>query len=139
MDFATTFGLEHTFYAAKRAFDFTPTINASGSTQHYYNSYYKDRKFRVKIKRLNTNTLYSISGEVVDAAAFKILDYELSLPVNYTAGKWMFTVNPAYIMPVHPAVVSVTTQLLNQPPKTRTGTEKINQSFYLQAGVMYKF
>jgi hypothetical protein len=139
-DFASTLGVEHSFYALRHNLDITPTFNASGSTQNYYNSYYRDRKFGPRLRKItNSGTLFTISGEVVDASQFKILDYEFSIPVNYVFKRFTFTITPSYIIPVHPAVVKLTTQVLNLPPKTRTGKEKLDNSFYCQAGVSYRF
>jgi hypothetical protein len=138
LDFALTVGLEHTFYADNDALDITPAINANGSTQNYYNSYYKERKFRIKKNGVIVPKA-SISGAVDDAAAFKILDYEFTIPVNYTIKKFTFNFTPVYAVPVHPAMVTITTQVANLAPKIRTGAEKVSNSFFWQAGVTYKF
>jgi hypothetical protein len=76
---------------------------------------------------------------VEGASQFKMLDYEFTLPVNYTIKKFTFNFTPTYAIPVHPDVVDITTQIANQPPKTRTVTEKLGNSFYWQAGVTLKF
>ncbi len=138
-DFALTLGLEHTFYSEDNSFDITPTFNANGSTQNYYSSYYRNRKFKVKKKKVVTIQKGTVYGVVEGASQFKMLDYEFTLPVNYTIKKFTFNFTPTYAIPVHPAVVDITTQIANQPPKTRTVTEKPGNSFYWQAGVTLKF
>lgn len=138
-DFALMLGLEHTFYLLNNdAMDISPTINANGSTQNYYNTYYRERKYRVT----KTGTVVqaaSIKAQVNDAAQFKILDYEFSAPINYTYKKFTVNFTPVYAVAVHPAIVTITTQVANRAPKVRTGTEKIGNSFFFQAGFTYKF
>lgn len=138
-DFATTFGLEHSFYFANNHLDITPSLNANGSTQNYYNSYYKKRKFSVIRKGVNVIVDGSRSGTVLNASQFKILDYEFSTPVNYTIKKWTFDFSPTYVVPVSPATLAITTIKGNAPPKTRVFTEKLSNTFFFQAGITYKF
>jgi hypothetical protein len=139
LDFALTMGLEHIFYFAHDAFDITPTINANASTQNYYNSYYNARKFSVKRKGANVIVKGYRSGEVLNAGQFKILDYEFTLPINYTVKKFTLNFSPVYAVPVNAAIVAVTTKKGNQAPTTKTATEKLSNSFFFQAGITCKF
>jgi hypothetical protein len=139
LDFTLTMGIEHAFYSDDNAFDITPTFNVNGSTQNYYNSYYRDRKFKVKKKKVTVVEKGTVSGEVLNASQFKILDYEFTIPVNYTYKKFTFNFTPTYAIPVNPAVVSVTRQIANEAPITKTGNEKLSNSFFWEAGIIYKF
>ena len=135
-DFAGAFGLEHTFSLLGDMLEITPTAVANASTQNYYNSYYKQRKYSIARKgRLPPAGVSSISGEVLDAAAFKVLDYELSLPVNFETGKWTFILTPVYAIPVHPAEVIVTTTLNNGTSASIQAFEKIQNNFYIFTNV----
>ena len=138
-DFATTFGLEHSFYLANDHLDITPSLNANGSTQNYYSSYYKKRKFSVIRKGVNVKVNGSQSGVVLNASQFKILDYEFSVPINYTIKKWTFNFSPTYAVPVSPAMLAITTIKGTAAPKTKISTEKLSNSFFFQAGITYKF
>lgn len=138
LDFALTMGAEHTFYLADDAIDITPTVNANASTENYYNSYYKVRKFSVKRKGVNVTVKGYRSGEVINSAQFKLLDYEFTLPINYTIKKFTFNFSPVYAMPVNAAVIAVTTKKGNQAPTTKTSSEVLSNSFFFQAGVTYK-
>ena len=131
-------GIEHTFYLLNGAMDITPTINANGSTQNYYNIFYRERKFRVKADGQIVRAA-SISAQVDDAAAFKILDYEFTAPVNYAIKKFTINFTPVYAIAVHPAMLTITTQVANRAPRVITRPEKISNSFFFQAGVTYKF
>lgn len=137
-DYAASFGLEHSFYAMKNNLTITPSVMANASTQNYYNSYYEFRRYA--LKRLKKVINYTISAKVEDASKFKVLDYELSLPVNYSVKKFTFNITPVYALPVNPSQLHVVI-------KTASGiqlfnkhyTEKLTDSFFFQASVAYKF
>lgn len=130
-DYAAAFGLEHSFYMAGEKLEITPTALTNAATQNYYSSYYKVRKYNPKRKtKLLPTGVASISGEVLDASSFKILDSELSLPIHYQAGKCTFGFIPTYALPIHPAQVVITTTLNNGTSTTRTATEKLSNSFF---------
>jgi hypothetical protein len=143
LDFGMTLGIEHTFYSDNNKFDITPIFNVNGSTQNYYNSYYRDRKFRKKLIRIFNPQELVVTGEVLKAAQFKILDYEFSLPLNYIFGRVTFNFTPTYVIPVNPAMVTITGTLTTQSgaiiTRTKTIPEKIENSFFWQAGLAYRF
>ncbi len=134
-DVGATFGLEHAFYAIDDNLDITPTFNINGSTQNYYSNYYKTRSVKKKKKVLTS----SVTGIVLNASKFKILDYEASLPVNYITGKFTFSADPVYAIPVHPSVVEVITKSLAGVTTTKYVTEKLKNTFFITLGVTYKF
>lgn len=117
----------------------TPTITMNAATQNSYNSYYQNRRFNVP--RPDEPPLpdsVSISGEVLNADKFQVLDYEFSAPVNFTAGNWTFNFTPTYAMPLNPADIKATVQT----PHTTTNytyKEKLTNTFYWQIGVTYDF
>ena len=80
-----------------------------------------------------------ITGTVENAAQFKILDYEASLPVNYLLGKFTFSANPVYAFPVNPSIVQVVTTRTNNMSTTRYHTEKNENTFFITVGFSYKF
>ncbi len=134
-DFALTFGLEHSFYFLDDALQIVPTINANGSTQNYYNSYYKLRRYKLLARIIKVQ----ITGQVLNASQFKMLDYEGSLPINYVFKKFTLNFTPYYAIPVNPSVIAITRQKNGQAPKTVTGTEKLQNWFFFQASIAYKF
>jgi hypothetical protein len=137
-DYLLSFGLEHTFYAAKDKWQFTPTIKANGSTQNYYGSYYNKRKLGGK--RKNAGVIYDVTATVQEAARFKMLDYQFNLPILYIYHKFSFNCTPAYVIPVNPAVVTVQKKPENGGNTiTRTSAETISNSFYFSVGMSYKF
>jgi hypothetical protein len=138
-DIALILGLEHSFTFSHDAFEIIPTVTGGWSTQNYYNSYYKKRKFVVKRKGVTSIVNGTRTGVVLNASQFKMLDYEFTLPINYTVKKFTFNFSPAYAMPVNPAVVVVTTTRVGYPTVVRTFTETLENSFYFQASIAYKF
>ncbi len=139
-DYAASFGLEHSFYALKNKLVITPSAMANASTQNYYNSYYRFRRYSLARleKLLNNSTLeYTITAYVFDPSKFRVLDYELSMPVSYSVKKFTLNINPVFSIPVSPAVLSVTTKRIIRPPVTRIFTEKLHNSIFVQAGISY--
>ncbi len=137
-DYLLALGLEHTFYLADDKLQITPGLLGNGSTQNYYNAYYKNRK--VARKRKTGNVVYDVTTLVEDASKFKMLDYECSLPVSYSFNKLTLSLTPVYAIPLNPA--QVTTTLVPEgggTTKTKTVQETVSNSFYCSFGLSYKF
>ena len=135
-DFAGTFGLEHAFYAFNDHLDIAPSVVVNASTQNYNSSYYRFRRYALKRFRRPLN--YTITAEVIDPEKFKVLDYEISLPVNYTAKKFSVSITPAYAIPVNPANLRVTRKIGNFITREKDHYEKLSESFFIQASISYK-
>ncbi|HLK29450.1 MAG TPA: hypothetical protein VKT28_12790 [Puia sp.] len=139
MDYAASFGLEHTFYAANDHLDITLSAMANASTQNYYNNYYKFRKYKLLLAILEKRGITEdIDAAIENARRFKLLDYELSVPINYSIKKFTFNLNPVFAIPINPASIKFSAKLPNQTI-SRTYKEKIKESFFFQAGIAYKF
>jgi len=137
-DYLMAFGLEHSFYRLKDKLQITPRFGANGSTQNYYGSYYSKRTARNKKK--NNGVVYEVTASVEDAAAFKMLDYQFSLPVSYTINKkFTLSLSPVYVLPVNPALVTVQLKpLTGDNTITRTTAEITSNTFYFSFGMSYK-
>ncbi len=139
-DYAAALGLEHTFSFFDDNLDITPSVEANASTQNYYNQYYRKRRYTIKRKRRPPITgVALITGEVENASEFKLLDYEISVPLDYTLGKFTFDLFPVYAIPVNPALLNITEKLENGTVRSRTHTEKIANTFFFTLEVLYKF
>lgn len=139
-DYQVTAALDHEFdfFNSKLTVDPTATMNAA--TQNAYNAYYKNRRFSIPRPGQPPLTKYlTITGEVLNSSEFQILDYELSAPVNYTAGKWAFNFTPTYAIPVHPAEIKITAELTDHSVVSKIFTESLPNTFYFQLGVTYSF
>jgi len=140
MDFAGLFGLEHSFSFFKDHVNITPTFTATASTQNYYNDYYRKRRYTINRKGQTPQTgTASVSGTVFNAGAFRLLDYEPNLPINYTIGKCVFNFTPTYAIPVNPATVSVHTVRENGQVFDHTKEETLSNTFYFTMGVTFSF
>jgi hypothetical protein len=140
LDFAALLGIEHNFYLFEDKLDITPVFVANASTQNYYSDYYKKRRYTIKIKKQQTQTgIASISGTVIDASKFKLLDFEPGVPINYRIGKCTINFTPTYSIPVHPATVAIQTVRQDGTIINRTKTENIENTFYWTAGLTFLF
>lgn len=139
-DFAGLLGLEHTFYLFSDNLDLTPTFAMAGSTQNYYSDYYKKRRYTIKRgEKTGQTATANISGTVLNASQFKILDYEPTLPINYRIGKCVINFTPTYSIPVNPATIDIQTTKANGAVTNTTRLEKISNTFYWTLGCSFLF
>jgi hypothetical protein len=140
MDFAVLLGAEHSFYFFDDKLDITPSFVTNASTQNYYSDYYKKRRYAIKSKKqLPQAGIANISGTVIGASIFKILDYEQSVPINYRIGKCTINITPTYSIPVHPATIAIQTSKQNGAVTDRTKTENIENTLYWTVGLSFLF
>lgn len=133
-DWWFTAGISHTFKADSDRIEITPKAELNGSTRNFYSSYFGKRRFI----RPNGQT-GTISASVKDASQFKFMDYELSLPVYYTAGRFTLGATPVLAVPLNPAEVTVIIKPAVGPAITRTNVEKTKNNFYFSLDLSYKF
>jgi hypothetical protein len=137
-DYQAAFVLQHQYSIGN--LNITPTATMNAATQNSYNSYYQNRRFSIPRNDgkppLPANV--TVSGEVLNADKFQILDYELSVPVSYTAGNWTFSFTPTEALPVHPADIQATIKV-DTNVKTYTYKETLPNTFYFSLEVMYAF
>ena len=137
-DYYAAFGLSHSFYFADDNLEIDPSFLVNASTQNYYNSYYTKRKFAPKRKNQGGNVI-STKAYLPNVSEFKIMDYEVSLPIDYSLGKFIFDVTPTEAFPVNPNVVELTVTPPSGIPFTRTKIEKLSNIFFWSAGITYDF
>src|SRR5450432_4488935 len=137
-DYKASFSLQHEFDIGNLSI--TPTATMNAATQNAYNSYYQNRRFSIPRNDgkppLPVNV--TLSGEVLNADKFQILDYEFSAPVSYTAGNWTFNFTPTEALPVNPADIKATLTVDNNS-KSYTYKEKLPNTFYFSLEVTYAF
>ncbi len=137
-DFQAAFALQHEFNIGNLSI--TPTTTMNAATQNAYNAYYQNRRF--SIPRNDGKPPYpgdvTITGTVLNANKFQVLDYEFSAPIGFTAGKWVFNYTPIYAMPVHPADIEITTKT-NHHSLVGTYKQTLPNVFYMSVGVTYDF
>jgi hypothetical protein len=139
-DFALGLGFEHSFYALADDLDITPGFSVNGSTQNYYEAYYNLRRYNGKRKRKTTGiSYYDISADVSGASKFQLLDYELSVPINYTIHKFTLNFSPTLTIPLDPAHIIYTITPSTGSAYKRKFNEKLSDDFFFQTGISFLF
>ncbi|HEU0063413.1 MAG TPA: hypothetical protein VFQ58_00215 [Flavisolibacter sp.] len=137
-DYSLTGGIEHDFSFADDKFTISPAIIFNGSTQNYYSSYYSKRKYAKT--RKGKVAAYNITANVFGVDNFKIMDYEFSVPFEYTANKITFNFTPTLAMPVNPNQVDLTISPSGGGSSySKIITEKLNQFVFWSFEINYKF
>ncbi|MDO6435007.1 hypothetical protein Q4E93_30615 [Flavitalea sp. BT771] len=138
-DMEASLGMEHSFDLMDDALEITPTLTANAGTLNYYSNYYKTRRFNRKNAKKAVSGTVTITGTVVNPSAFKVLDYEASLPISFTAGKCTFSATPAFSIPVNPARINLQYAYSTGATALRQHVEKIENTFYWTLGAAYRF
>jgi len=147
-DIITEIGLTKSFEFDKFAIE--PTLKLFAGTQNYYNAYLVAGKSHLTgnkghgkksaakgnssaMSKATTITTASTAASysVVEASQFKIVDYELSIPVSYTLHNLKFDMAATYAIPVNAATILSSTGALTK--------EALSNHFILQLGVTYTF
>ncbi len=122
-DFVIGAAIDHNFSAAENKLQITPTLTLYTGTQHYYEQYKQDvvnKKGKTVVKK-----------KLVDNSdQFSALDYEMSVPFEYTIHHWAMKLIPAYIIPLNPSTVTV-----NNIVKP----EKISNTFLVELDICLRY
>jgi len=111
-DYTATLGLEHDFSFLEERLQVEPAVNINAATQNYYNAYFEKRKYATTRKG-KQKVVGAITANTEDAARFKILDYELTVPVEFTQRRFTIGITPVYAIPVNPNQVNITVTTVN--------------------------
>ncbi|CAN5186679.1 hypothetical protein BH09BAC6_BH09BAC6_26350 [soil metagenome] len=104
----------------------SPTVTVNTGTENYYDAYLG----RKNIKRVNRTPAQTaeLTKFTAQLSRFQLQDYELSAPVEYKSGHFIFQLTPVY------AIVK------NQLPATIASRLSAKPSvFYFETGVAWKF
>lgn len=135
-DYTATLGLEHDFSFMDERLQVEPGVYMNAATQNFYNSYYQKRKYATNRKG-QQKVVGTITANTEDAAAFKILDYELTVPVEYTFHRFNIAVTPVYAIPVNPNHVNITVTTANAT-RNRTSYETLSNRVYCSVDLTFK-
>ena len=130
-DIGLSFGLSHPFELGDNHWAITPSALVNAGTQNFYENYFTNRKYSLKRKRRLIQNLSTIKVIVV-TKSFAVLDYELSMPVDYTGHKWGLFFTPTFSIPQNGFKYSINNGATYQ-------TEKLSNSFYAEVGAYIKF
>jgi len=138
-DYNASFGIEHPFFLLDDNLEIDPSFLLNASTQNYYESYYSIRRYSGKRKK-QTGSGVLISANLPNASKFKIMDYEWSLPINYTLGKFNFNFAPTLAIPLNPNIVVLSVKSPSGvTTSSQTRTENLSNIFFWSTGVSYNF
>ncbi|MGE5106849.1 MAG: hypothetical protein ACM3H8_04860 [Sphingobacteriales bacterium] len=140
-DFITEAGLSKSIVDKKEKFEMVPTIKFNAGSQNYYNEYYKsgravnagiaNKRGRGRGSSGGTGTTTTpATTSIIEAARFKIMDYEFSLPLSYTADKFKIKFIPIYAVPVNPASIQTDQGIIK---------EGLSNHFFAELELTYKF
>lgn len=148
-DITTSAGLNRCFEIGDLTID--PALRINSGTQNYYNSYLVAGKSHLtgnkgrgkgigNIKsagkgKSGTNKATTVTSaatySVIKASQYKILDYEISIPVSYSVHNFKFDIVPTYSIPVNPASILSSAGTIEK--------EAIANHFVFQLEIAYKF
>jgi hypothetical protein len=148
MDFTTTLSASHLFTIGEEniGFSINPTFDVNFSTLNFYEGG-TNKKF-AKRGIANNPTYQSItSTTVASKQGFSLMDFELSIPLEYKSNNFVFYLTPYYAIPKNPitTITNATIKLRNgntitqQIDSTPWSERNLKSLFYLEVGLNYKF
>jgi hypothetical protein len=135
-DYTLTLGVEHDFSFMNERLEVEPGVYMNAATQNYYNSYYQKRKYATNRKG-KKKAVGTITASTEDAVAFKILDYELTVPVEYTFHRFNIAVTPVYAIPVNANRVDIIVTTANAT-RNKTSYETLSNRLYCSVNLTIK-
>jgi hypothetical protein len=150
MDIQYTPGIEKTIYfgnAKNGNWSLNPYLYCNFSTVNYYESNVirnLNRSRRPPGKNVVIPKIASITE--VQNKGFKLLNTDFSIPLSYESAHWLFTLTPTYAIPFNKietittnTVTSVTGSVTTKINSTPYSDLFLNNQFYYQIGLTYKF
>jgi hypothetical protein len=128
-------GLNHDFtmegiFSDDDEFALTPTATVNAGTQNFYDAYFSVKKYKVtqkgQAKEAKAKAL--LAANAAKLSQFTLLDYELSMPIEYKTGLFIFSFTPTYAIARNKLPAQITSTMVN----TNKGI------FYFQLGVVVK-
>jgi hypothetical protein len=133
-DVITELEINHSFELGKLVVE--PALKLNAGTQNYYNAYLVAGKSHLNGNKGHgkgkpTTTTTAATYSVSEASMYKMLDYELSVPISYSLSNVKFNLIPTYSIPVNAASILSSTGALTK--------EVLSNRFVLQFEIAYKF
>ena len=128
-------GISHDFavygiFGDKDLLIISPSANLNAGTQNFYDAYFVLKKYKLTKKALEL--LQAAESLIIkredQLSKFKLLDYELSAPVEYKTGVLILSFTPTYAIAEN-----------KLPPRVTKGMTSGSGIFYFEAGVALKF
>jgi hypothetical protein len=107
----------------------SPTLGLNAGTQNFYDAYLTKKVLKSAKRTAAQNALIAKFEQNVNQ--FQLLDYELTVPVEYKAGHFIFQFTPEYAIAENKFKSAAVAKAL--------GVSDANSVFYFTAGVAWKF
>ena len=130
-DIFVNLGLTHDFTAEgifgnKDNLVLSPTATVNTGSQNFYDAYLVHKKIKALNRKAAQSTL--LTGYINQLGQYTLLDYELSAPVEYKSGHFIFQFTPTYAIVKNQLPKEVAARISNQP-----------SVFYFETGIFLKF
>ena len=132
-DFFTGVMLSRDLVTSDKQWMFRPSVSAYAGTQYFYEAYYNTSRLgNRKGSGRGTGSAEPVNQtlSLAEVEKFKLLNLEVSLPIHFFTGHFIFSATPSLAFPQSPATVTGTDQDF---------TEELDPSFYFMAGLSYWF
>lgn len=155
IDYTLNLGASHDFSFNDDQWSIEPSFNTNFGTMNYYDNYLSKRKSKNGKKNKGSTTITTIGNttvttittvSMINPGQFKLLDYEISLPVYYYGKKWDLFCTPTFAIPENPASYNTTVKttttingISNTVISKTRSQEKLTNLFFMEAGVIFKF
>jgi len=108
----------------------SPTATVNAGTQNFYDAYLTIKKYKLTKKGQAREAVAKklLAAQDAKLAKFKLLDFELSAPVEYKAGHFIFSFTPTYAFAENKLPARITSGMANSS----------GGLFYFQTGVSVK-
>ncbi len=129
-DIFLNLGVSHDFtFGANDELSISPTIEANTGTQNFYDGYIVYRKLKNAQKTaVETAIIQSYTAEL---SQYRLLDYEFSLPIEYSSGNFTLKATPIYAVAQNEFKSAAVVKALGLSSQTSV--------FYFDIGVSLKF
>lgn len=133
-DFFAGLTLDRTFYAADNNLLIKPSLTMYVGSQYFYQEYYNTSRLGSR-KGQGNGTGGSVPSstanlEILEASKFKLLNVELSLPIQYYQGQFIFSLTPTLAIPQSSATITTVDTVYE---------ENLESVFYWSVGISYWF
>jgi len=130
-DFFLNVGLTHDFisvgiFGEKDILLISPTITVNAGSQNFYDAYLTKKKLKNAKRNAAQNAL--LTKYINQLSQFALLDYEISVPLEYKTGHFIFQVTPTYAIVENQLPKQVAAKVSSQP-----------SIFYFETGMFLKF
>jgi Bacterial protein of unknown function (Gcw_chp) len=132
-DYTASIAASHVFSLLDDDLEISPAITLNAGSQNFYKAYQSKKENAAAKKRRNKNP---VLVDISQASAFRLLDYEFSVPVSYDLDKFGFNAALTYALPVNPAIIDIT---IPATGNHRSVQESLANKWFFTAGVTYAF